>query len=76
VSGGARQNAIKGNVILRAIFDAKGYVNYIRVVKGLPDGMTERAVMAARNIRFIPAIREGGFVSQYVQIEYNFNLYR
>jgi TonB family protein len=71
----ARENAVTGTVVLRAVFSASGEVTNIRVVSGLPDGLTERAVEAARGIKFTPAIKDGRAVSQYIQIEYNFNLY-
>lgn len=71
----ARRNAVEGTVVLRAVFSSSGEVVSIKAIKGLPDGLTEKAIAAARNIRFIPAKREGQFVSQYIQIEYNFHLY-
>ena len=36
---------------------------------------TEKAIAAARKIRFIPAMRNGRPVSVHMQLEYNFNLY-
>jgi hypothetical protein len=45
------------------------------VVQGLPDGLTERAIEAARKIKFVPASKEGKYVSMWMQLEYNFNLY-
>jgi TonB family protein len=71
----ARENAVSGTVVLRAVFSASGDVTNIRVVSGLPYGLTESAVEAAREIRFSPAVKDGRPVSQYIQIEYNFNLY-
>lgn len=71
----ARQNEVTGTVVLRGVFSSTGSVTNIKAVKGLPDGLTEKAIAAARNIKFIPARKEGRFVSQYIQIEYNFNLY-
>ncbi|MCA1557848.1 MAG: energy transducer TonB [Acidobacteria bacterium] len=71
----ARRNQVTGTVILRAIFSANGSVTSIKAVKGLPDGLTEKAIAAARQIRFVPAQKDGRAVSQYIQIEYNFNLY-
>jgi hypothetical protein len=50
-------------------------VQGISVVKGLPDGLTERAISAAKQIRFTPAEKDGRTVSQYVTLEYNFNIY-
>ncbi|HUQ32341.1 MAG TPA: energy transducer TonB [Pyrinomonadaceae bacterium] len=71
----ARENATTGTVVLRAVFSASGEVTNIRVVNGLPYGLTESAVEAARGIKFSPAMKDGRAVSQYIQIEYNFNLY-
>ncbi|HEV2836599.1 MAG TPA: energy transducer TonB [Pyrinomonadaceae bacterium] len=71
----ARSNQIIGTVVLKAVFSASGKVTNIRVVQGLPDGLTERAIEAARKIKFIPASKEGKFVSMWMQLEYNFNLY-
>jgi TonB family protein len=71
----ARKNQVSGTVVLRAVFSASGQVTDIRVVSGLPHGLTEKAMEAARQIRFTPAMKDGRAVSQYTQIEYNFNLY-
>jgi hypothetical protein len=40
----------------------------------LPDGLTERATEAARQIIFTPAMNNGTAVSQRVQISYDFEL--
>lgn len=71
----ARQGNVQGTVVIRAIFAFDGRVRGIRVVKGLPRGLTLKAVQAARQIKFEPATVGGKPVSQYIQIEYNFNLY-
>jgi TonB family protein len=71
----ARKNQVSGTVVLRAVFSSGGQVTNIRTVSGLPYGLTERAIAAARMIRFSPAMKGGRAVSQYIQIEYNFNLY-
>src|SRR5262249_58144490 len=71
----ARQTAITGTVILQAIFTQSGEVTNIRTIKPLPAGLTERAIAAARQIRFLPATKNGQRVSVYMQLEYNFTLY-
>lgn len=71
----AKQNQVVGTVVLKVVFSASGKVTNIRVAHGLPDGLTERAIEAARKIKFVPASREGKFVSMWMQLEYNFNLY-
>jgi TonB family protein len=71
----ARKNQVTGTVVLRAVFTSGGQVTNIRAVSGLPYGLTERAIAAARQIRFTPATKDGRPVSMYIQLEYNFNLY-
>jgi TonB family protein len=71
----ARSAQISGTVIMRAVFAADGTVKNILVLQSLPFGLTEQAVKAARKIKFIPATKDGRAVSQFIQIEYNFNLY-
>ena len=61
--------------MLRAVFAADGKVKHISVIAGLPDGLTERAIVAARGIKFVPAKKDGRPVSMWMQLEYNFNLY-
>ena len=69
----ARRNNTHGVVRLRAILAADGRVKHILVVKGLPDGLTEKAIEAARQIKFTPAVADGRPISQFVILEYNFN---
>jgi TonB family protein len=71
----ARKYSVKGTVILRAVFSRTGEVSQIRAVQGLPHGLTIRAIVAARNIKFTPAQKDGHDVSMWFQLEYNFNLY-
>ncbi len=71
----ARRNQISGTVMLRVVFSSTGEVVQIRAVRTLPFGLTERAIAAAREIRFVPAMKGGRPVSVFMQLEYNFNLY-
>jgi len=71
----ARRNQITGTVVLRVVFASSGEVVQIHAVRTLPFGLTERAIAAARQIRFEPATRDGRAVSVSMQLEYNFNLY-
>jgi TonB family protein len=71
----ARKNQITGTVTLRAVFSAGGAVTNIHAVSGLPDGLTERAIAAAKSIRFVPATKDGHPVSMWMELQYNFNLY-
>ena len=71
----ARRAQVNGTVVLRAVFAADGTVQNILVLHSLPYGLTEEAVRAARKVKFVPATKDGHPVSQFIQIEYNFNLY-
>jgi len=71
----ARRNQIVGTVMLRVVFASNGDVVQIHAVRTLPYGLTERAIAAARQIKFVPAVRGGHPVSVFMQLEYNFNLY-
>lgn len=71
----ARRNQVTGTVVLRVVFSNTGEVTNIQPVQKLSDGLTEKAIAAAKQIRFVPAMRDGRPVSTYMQLEYNFNLY-
>jgi TonB family protein len=71
----ARRTRITGTVVLSVVFSRTGQVTNIRAVESLCCGLTEKAIAAARQIRFIPATRDGTAVSTHMQLEYNFNLY-
>ena len=71
----ARRNQTTGTVVLRVVFASNGEVTQIRAISPLPFGLTERAIAAARQIKFMPALKGGHPVSVQMQLEYNFNLY-
>ncbi len=71
----ARINAVQGTVMLSVIFDASSQITNIRVVRGLPDGLTQSAIQAAHKIRFKPATKDGAPVSVRGTLEFSFNLY-
>lgn len=70
----ARKKGISGIVVLKAVFSATGHVTNIRVVRGLPNGLTEQSIAVARQIRFTPAMKDGKPVSMWIQLEYYFSL--
>jgi len=71
----ARKNQISGTVVLRAVLSANGQVTNINAVSGLPNGLTERAIAAAKQIKFTPAMKDCHPVSMWMELQYNFNLY-
>jgi TonB family protein len=70
----ARNNGIEGTVVLNVVFTAEGRITNIRVVRGLPDGLTEKAIEAAQKIRFNPAVKDGVPVSVRGNLEFFFTL--
>ncbi len=71
----ARQHQVTGTIVLGCVFGSSGRVTNITAMSRLEHGLTEKAIAAAQQIRFIPAVKDGRFVSMYMQLEYNFNLY-
>lgn len=71
----ARHNDTAGTVTLRLVLAASGGVTDIEVLKGLPDGLTENAIEAARKIKFSPATKDGRPVSQRVIVFYTFTVH-
>jgi TonB family protein len=70
----ARRNRIEGEVVLNVVFAADGAIHSIRVVRGLPDGLTEKAIEAAKKTRFRPAIENGAPVSVRGDLSFTFSL--
>jgi TonB family protein len=71
----ARKFGVQGTVVLRAVFSKNGEVTNLHVVSKLPHGLTQKAIDAARGIKFTPATKDGQPVSMWMQLQYNFNLY-
>ena len=71
----ARINLVEGTVVLQAIFGSNGEMQNIRVIRGLPDGLTRKAIEATRKIKFYPATKDGEPVSVRGGLEFSFNLY-
>ncbi len=70
----ARQARVQGTVQLRIVFLRNGTIGNIEVVRGLPNGMNEEAIKAAKELIFLPARKDGKVVSVRLSVEYSFNL--
>jgi TonB family protein len=70
----AKDNKVEGTVVLRVVFGADSQINIIEVIRGLPHGLTEKAVEAAKKIRFEPAMKDDQPVSVTGKLEYVFKL--
>jgi TonB family protein len=71
----ARREQVQGTVSLKVTFSSNGGIAKISIIKGLPYGITEQAVAAARKIVFLPAQKNGIRYSVTKQVEYNFVIY-
>jgi len=71
----ARTNQVQGNVTLRVTFLASGGIGSITTVKGLPHGLTEQAIAAARAMRFEPEKVNGVPRTTTRPVTYAFNIY-
>jgi TonB family protein len=68
----AKRESFHGKIVLEAILAANGKVTNITILKSLPYGLNQKALEAAQQIRFEPAMKDGKPVSVWVQIEYEF----
>ena len=70
----ARLAHVQGVVILQTIIDTLGRVTDIRVLKGLPSGLSEAAVDAVSKWRFNPATLDGKPVAVYYMVTITFSV--
>jgi protein TonB len=61
-------------VLLEAVIDVDGSVVNVRVLKGLPQGLTESAAETAKIWKFEPATRNGQPVAVYLNLTVRFSL--
>jgi len=70
----ARANKVRGAVVLNVIFGADGSIRVLRVVRGLPHGLTGQALKAAQRVQFEPAVKDGKPVDVRGDLEFSFDL--
>lgn len=71
----AKDNQVQGTVNLRVVFNANGTIGDISPVNGLPYGLTEQAMAAAKKIRFEPPKKNGKPYATVKILQYHFVLY-
>jgi len=71
----ARNNNVQGTVKLKVTFLSSGQIGSVVPITSLPHGLTERAVAAAKQIRFEPKRVNGKPRSIDIVVEYTFALY-
>jgi TonB family protein len=70
----ARRAKYQGSVLLLVLVDSEGSVREVRVIRSLGLGLDEKAVEAARQWKFKPAMRAGKPVPSTTTIEFSFRL--
>jgi protein TonB len=70
----ARKSRIQGIVIVEAIIDKDGNVDHVKVLKGLPMGLSEEAESAVKKWKFRPGTLGGQPVDVIFNLTVNFTL--
>jgi len=70
----ARKSRVTGVVIVEAIVNKQGNVEQVKVVKGLPLGLSEQALDAVKQWRFRPGTLNGEAVDVIFNLTVNFTL--
>ena len=70
----ALTNKIEGTVELEVVITKGGLVGDVRVLKGLPDGLTEEAIQCVRQWSFVPAKLKGEPVDMIADINVDFKI--
>ncbi len=70
----ARRLGVQGFVTVKVLLSSDSKVSRVRILRGLPAGLTENAIRSACKIKFKPATKGGQAVSQWVTAEYVFRL--
>jgi Gram-negative bacterial TonB protein C-terminal len=72
----ARAKGVEGTVVLSVVFPAYGLPipRVLRILRGLPYGLSAEAVSAALKMRFHPAMKDGVPVSVRGNVEFDFKL--
>ncbi|HJQ23489.1 MAG TPA: energy transducer TonB [Blastocatellia bacterium] len=70
----ARAHKVQGVVRARILIGSDGLVKQVRILRGLPDGLSEEAIRAAMQMRFRPAMKGGAAVAFWLTLDVEFNL--
>ena len=70
----ARKARIAGTVVVEAIIDKQGNVDNVKVIKGLPAGLSEQAETAIRKWKFRPGTMNGEPVATIFNLTVTFRL--
>lgn len=72
----ARRYGVEGVVLIRVIVGSDGTVKSAKALNELPYGLTNKAIAAAMNLKFEPAMKDGKPVAYALSVVVSFNLRR
>ena len=70
----AREKKIEGTVVLTLTVDHEGLPQNIKVKQSLYPSLDQSAIEAASKMRFEPAMKNGQPASQFISVEFRFNI--
>jgi TonB family protein len=70
----AKRARVEGAIVLQTVVKGDGTIDILRVVRGLPFGMTDNTIDAVKQWRFRPGQQNGQNVDIAINVEVNFNL--
>ena len=70
----ARRSNLEGEVVLEIVVRRDVSVGDVKLLRGLPQGLNDRAIAAVRQWRFAPATRHGQAVDVLVEVAVEFKL--
>ncbi len=70
----ARDRNISGSVRMRVLFGTDGKIKKIKIIEGLPYGLTEEATKAVSKLKVNPAMHEGKPVEYWSVIQMSFRI--
>lgn len=73
-SNDALTNKVEGTVLLEVVILSTGTIGSVRVAKGLPWGLTDKAIECVRQWEFVPAELDGEPVDVVAEIEVSFEI--
>jgi protein TonB len=71
----ARKKQVSGSVLVGLIVDTDGNPRNVRVIRGIGNGLDEKAIKAVRAYKFKPAVKNGEPVAVALNIEVNFQIF-
>lgn len=70
----ARRNRVQGTVRMYILFGTDGSVKRVKIIKGLPNGLTEEATRATFRLRASPAMNDGQAIEYWIAGKLDFNI--